>query len=201
MLDHLAQLIGQSGIWGYFLIFLVVLLECQPLFGLFMPGESAVVLAGFLAGQSLLDPFVLIAVVTGAAATGDSIGFELGRRYGKDWLVKWEGKFGVQQTRLGRVEAFFHAHGGKAVFAGHFTHVMRAMMSFVAGTSRMSSWKFLLCNAMGCFVWSICFVLAGYLAGEHWQLVSKWLGRTGEFVLLVIILGGVSIILRQNFRS
>ena len=65
--------VGHLGHWGYLVIFIVVALECQALLGLFMPGESLVLVGGFFAEQRLLDLRVLIFVISSAAVLGDSI--------------------------------------------------------------------------------------------------------------------------------
>lgn len=59
MLDYLINLADDLGHWAYLGIFLVVALECQALLGLVMPGESLVLVGGFIASD-----------VLGAAAAG-----------------------------------------------------------------------------------------------------------------------------------
>ena len=193
MLDHLINFVGHLGHWGYLVIFIVVTLECQALLGLVMPGESLVLVGGFFAEQGLLDPGILIFVISIAAILGDSIGYELGRHLGRGWLLEHVGRFGLRQERLERVDGFFVRHGGKAVFGSHFLHLLRALMPFVAGARRMRYLKFLLFNALGCIVWATVFVLLGYFTGATWHVAAKWIGRVSEIVggalLLAIALG------------
>ncbi|MFH0907821.1 MAG: bifunctional DedA family/phosphatase PAP2 family protein [bacterium] len=193
MLDYLIDLVSRLGHWGYLVIFIVVVLECQAFFGLVMPGESLVMLGGFFAGQGVLDPGVLIFVVSIAAILGDSIGYELGRHFGRGWLLQQGRRFGLRQEHLDRVDGFFVQHGGKAVFGSHFLHVLRALMPFVAGARRMRYLTFLLFNAMGCIAWATVFVLVGYVAGESWRVAAKWIGGASEIIggalLLAIALG------------
>ena len=53
MLDYIVHFVERVGHWGYFVIFFVVMVECQALLGLFMPGESLVLVSGFLAAQEV----------------------------------------------------------------------------------------------------------------------------------------------------
>ncbi|MBE0617216.1 MAG: DedA family protein [Proteobacteria bacterium] len=182
MLDHLIILAGNLGHWGYLVIFIVVALECQALLGLVMPGESLVLVSGFFAERGLLDPGVLIGVVSLAAVLGDSIGYQLGRHLGRGWLLNHGGRFGLRQEHLDRVDGFFVRHGGKAIFSSHFLHLARALMPFVAGARRMSYLKFLPFNSAGCVVWATVFVLLGYFAGESWRVAAQWVGGAGEMV-------------------
>ncbi len=193
MLDYLINFVGDLGHWGYLVIFIVVALECQALLGVVMPGESLVVAGGFFAEQGLLDPGVLIVVISIAAILGDSIGYEFGRHLGRGWLLKHGARFGLRQEHLDHVDSFFVRHGGKAVFGSHFLHLLRALMPFVAGARRMRYPKFLLFNAAGCIVWATVYVLLGYLAGKSWHVAAKWIGRASEIgggaLLLAIALG------------
>ena len=193
MLDHLIHFVSLIGHWGYLVIFLIVMLECQVLLGLVMPGESLVLAGGFLAEQGLFDPGVLIFMISAAAILGDSLGYELGRHLGRGWLIQHGRRFGFRQEYLDRVDRFLEHHGGKAVFASHFMHLMRAMMPFAAGASRMRYWRFLIFNAAGCIVWAATFITIGYFVGTSWQVAAKWVGRASEIMggalLLVIALG------------
>jgi len=195
MLDSLTHFIRLFGSWGYLVVFVIVALECQAILGLFMPGESLVLLGGFLAQQWIFDPAVLVFVIAGAAILGDSIGYELGRRLGLDWLIRSGRRFGLRQESLDRVDRFFARHGGKAVFASHFMHMMRALMPFIAGASRMRYRRFLVFNAAGCIIWATTFVTLGYVLGASWHVAAKWIGRASEIiggaVLLAIVLGWI----------
>jgi len=192
MPDYLINFVGNLGHWGYLVIFLVVALECQALLGLVMPGESLVLVGGFFAGQGVLDPGLLIGVISISAILGDSIGFGLGRQLGRGWLLKHGRRFGLRQEHLDRADGLFAKHGGKAVFGSHFLYLLRPLMPFVAGDRRMRYQKFLLYNAMGCIVWASVFVSLGYVAGESWRMAAQSVGVTGKIVgsglLLVVAL-------------
>ncbi len=193
MLDYLVNFIGQFGYWGYLAIFLVVALECQAVFGLFMPGESLVLVGGFFAEQGVFNLGALISVIALAAILGDSIGFELGRHLGRHWLLQYGVRFGLRQEHLERVDRFFVKHGGKAVFSSHFLHLLRSLMPFVAGSRRMPYRKFLFFNALGCIVWASVFVMLGYVAGKSWRVAAQKIGGAGEILggllLLIVIIG------------
>ena len=188
MLDKLTLFISHLGHWGYLVIFLIVVLECQAFLGLAMPGESLVLIGGFLAKNGLLDLGDLIVVVAVAATLGDSISYELGRHLGSEWLLKHGRRFGFRQERLTRVKNFLDRHGGKAVFTSHFMHVMRALMPFIAGSCRMRYRWFLIFNAAGCVVWAATFGLIGYLVGAGWELVAKRIGLASAIVGGTLIL-------------
>jgi undecaprenyl-diphosphatase len=114
MLDYLIHVAGRLGHSGYLVLILVLMLECRPLLGFVMPGESLVLVRGFLARQGLLDLGDLIVVISVAAILGDSIAYELGRHLGREWLLAHGNRFGLCQ-HLDRVDGFFLHHGGKVI--------------------------------------------------------------------------------------
>lgn len=188
LINHLVSLAAQLGSWGYVIIFFVVMLECQALLGLFIPGESMVLITGFLAGQGVFNLEALVIAIAAGAIAGDSIGYELGRHLGRTWLLRHGARVGASPERVRRVDAFMQRHGGKAVFAGHFMHVLRALMPFTAGTNRMRYWRFLAFNAAGCVLWACVFCGAGFYLGQSWRVFEKWIGRAGIAVGLLVVL-------------
>jgi undecaprenyl-diphosphatase len=191
VLDYLIDLTIRLGHWGYWVIFLGAMLESAAFLGVLVPGESLVLVAGFIAAQGLLDLGDLIWVVAIGATLGDSIGYELGRLLGRPWLLRYGRRVGVKPARLDQVDAFFVRHGGKSVFLGRFVGFARALVPFIAGSSRMSYRLFLPYNALGAVLWSVAVVLLGYLLGASWQLAARWMGRASAILggLLLFILG------------
>jgi len=189
LLDFLIDLIGHHPSWGYAVVFLVATLECSAFLGLIVPGESVVLFAGFFASRGLFDLGDLILLVAAGATLGDSIGYEVGLRLGRPWLLHFGRRVGLRPAHLERAEAFFDRHGGKAILLGRFVGFARVLVPFVAGSSRMPYRRFLPWNALGGFLWSASFALLGYFLGESWGIAERWLGRAS-----VLVLGGLILI-------
>ncbi len=187
------DLASRMGHWGYFVIFVIVLLECQAGLGFFMPGETVVLTGGFLAGQHVFDLDALITTVALAAVAGDSLGYELGRRLRRDWLENHGRRFGVTKPRLDKADAFVRQHGGKGAFFSHFSHYLRPLMPFLAGSQHMRYLRFFTFNAAGCLLWACVVALLGFFFGAQWQLLEKWVGRAGFFAgpFVLLVIGGI----------
>ena len=192
MLDYLTNLVGRLGHWGYLVIFLGATLESAAFLGLIIPGESLVLVAGFFAAQGLLDIGDLIALVALGAIIGDTIGYQMGRRMGRAGLEHFGDRFGLNAARIEKAESFFKQHGGKAVFLGRFVGFARALVPFIAGSSRMPYRKFLAYNVLGASLWAPALLLLGYFLGASWQKAEQWIGRAsailGAIVLFVALL-------------
>ena len=188
-IDYLSDLIGRMGQWAYLLIFVGAALESAAMIGLVVPGEALVLVAGFFAAQGLFDLDALIAVVALGAAVGDSMGYELGRRFGSPALHKYGARVGLNAERIGRVETFFDRWGAASVFLGRFVGFARALVPFLAGTSRMPYRVFLPYNIAGALAWAPAIVLLGYFLGQSWHLVEAWIGRISAILAGVALLG------------
>jgi membrane protein DedA with SNARE-associated domain/membrane-associated phospholipid phosphatase len=182
MLEYLINLAGRLGQWSYLLIFLGATLESAAFLGLVIPGESLVLVAGFFAAQGLLDLDVLIITVAIGAVLGDSIGYEMGRQMGRPALFRYGSRFGLNDTRIEKTDAFFEKHGSKTVFLGRFVGFSRALVPFLAGSSRMPYRKFLPYNAIGAVLWASGITLLGYFLGASWHTAERWIGRASAIV-------------------
>lgn len=189
MLDYFINLVGRLGQWSYLFIFLGATLESAVFLGLLIPGESLVLVAGFLAAQGLLDLDVLISAVAIGAALGDSIGYEMGRWMGRPALLRYGGHVGLTNARIEKADALFARHGSKAVFLGRFFGFARAIVPFLAGSTKMTYRKFLPYNVLGAALWSSAVVLLGFFVGASWHTAERWIGRASA------ILGGILLFL------
>jgi len=199
VLDSLVDFVWRIGSWGYAVVFLGAALESAAFLGLLVPGESLVIVSGMLAAAGLFDLPTLITVTSAGAVVGDSIGYELGRRLGRPWLLRRGARLGFHRDRIEAVDAFFDRHGGKAVLIGRFIGFLRALAPFVAGSSRMPYLRFLAYNVAGAVLWTVACVLLGYFVGAAWPVVEKWVGRTG-LVLGLVVIGVAAWWLRRRHR-
>jgi membrane protein DedA with SNARE-associated domain len=201
MLQHLLDLVARLGHWSYLIIFAAAALECAAFAGLFVPGESLVLASGFLAHEGVLGlEAVMVAAALGAIA-GDNIGYQLGARLGREWLLAHGARIGITEARLARAEAFFGRHGPKAVFFGRFIGFARALVPFVAGASRMRYRRFIPYDALGAILWTIAFVLLGFGLGASWRVAERWIGRGSLFLGLGAVIVGLIVWRRRRGRG
>lgn len=173
--------------------------EAAFFLGFVLPGETAVVLGGVLASQGRVSLPVLVGVAIAAAVAGDSVGYEVGQRFGP--RVLRTRPLAARAAAIERAQAYLRAKGGRAVFLGRFTAFLRAVMPGLAGLSRMPYRRFLLFNAAGGIVWAGGFTLIGYAAGASYQRVEKAAGRASLGVLAVVVVALVGLHLRNRRRE
>ena len=191
-MSGLGGLLDLIGRYGYLAVFFGVMLES---FGVPLPGETVLLLSGALAHQGVLDFGDAIVFGVLGAVVGDQLGYWAGRRGGRAFVLRWGRFVLVTPERLGRAEAFFDRHGGRAVFLARFVSGLRVFGALVAGTSRMPWGRFALYNALGGAVWATAAVSVGYFLWGSISLVEHWVGRASLLLsaalALALLLSGV----------
>jgi len=142
MIERLLDVASFVGNWGYLIVFLAAFLESSAFLGLFVPGESIVVLAGFLTSQGYLKLGNCIAIISIGAVLGGMVAYSLGKSLGRGYFERHKRLLFIKAKHIEKVDAYFQNHGGKTVFLGKFIGFTRAIIPFVAGISGMSYWKF-----------------------------------------------------------
>lgn len=176
---------GLSGPVIYAVVFALVFAEDALFVGFVLPGETAVVLAGVLASQGKVSVYWLALVVVFAAIAGDSVGYEVGNRYGPRILTTRPLR--RHQGRIAKAQDMIRQRGPAAVFLGRFIAFFRAMMPALAGISHMPYRRFLLYNALGGICWGVGFTLLGYFAGNAYAKVEAQVGRALAILIAAIV--------------
>lgn len=194
----LRDLSDRLGTWTYVLVAVLAFLETGAFVGLIAPGETAVILGGVVAAHGDAILAVMLAVAWTAAAAGDLTSFVLGRRLGRRFLLARGPRLGVTPPRLERVERFFDRHGPKAVLAGRFVGLVRAVAPFLAGASAMRPRAFVPWSLLGTAAWSATFVLVGYAFSGSFAAAS---GAITHGALAAAVLVTAVLLVREHRRS
>jgi membrane protein DedA with SNARE-associated domain len=168
-------------------------------FGVPLPGETALIAAGVLAGHThQLSPWLLWPTASAAALAGGIIGYVLGVKGGYRLVRRYGHALRINEPRLKVARYAFDRHGAKIVFVGRFVVVLRTYAAFLAGTSRMRWWRFLPANVAGAVAWAGLWTWVSYEAGNGLRRASG----TIDLVLAgaaVVVLVGVVVFVRSRF--
>jgi len=182
-LDKLLEDVGRTlGVWTYLLVGALCFLESGAFVGLLVPGETAIIVGGMVAGQGHLDLIVLIALVWASAIAGDLFSFMLGRRLGREFLVRHGPRVQITEARIEQVERFYERNGGKAVFLGRFVGLVRAVSPFLAASSGMPLRRFLPYDVLAAGAMGSALCVVGFL---FWRSLDRVLAfvKTGTLAL------------------
>ncbi len=179
-LAGLIQTVGLLGVWT------IVFVESGLLIGFFLPGDSLLFTAGFLAAQGVMDITLLTVGSFIAAVVGDSVGYWIGHRYGRKLFQK-EDSLLFHKDHLKKAEAFYEKHGGKTIILARFMPFIRTFAPVVAGIGQMKYSTFLSYNIIGGLLWAVGLTLAGYYFGNIPIIKNNF-----EKVIFLIIFASVA---------
>ncbi|HET7769576.1 MAG TPA: VTT domain-containing protein [Chloroflexota bacterium] len=205
MLPNLEEIIIT---FGYLAVWAIVFAESGLLVGFFLPGDSLLFTAGFLASQPHLfeahgapgmDIGILAAGAFISAVVGDSVGYSFGSRVGRR-LFQREDSIFFHKKHLLKAEAFYEKHGGKAIVLARFMPIVRTFAPIVAGMGRMSYGRFLFYNVFGGLIWGIGVTVAGFYFGRLLppEEVDKYLLPVIALIIIVSVLPSVIHVWRES---
>lgn len=175
---------------GYIGLFFIVFAESGLFFGFFLPGDSLLFTAGFLASQGYLDIRILVPLMVIGAIGGDSAGFWTGQKLGK-WLLTRRESFFFNKSHLEKAEEFYKKHGGKTLILARFIPAVRTFVPIVAGMAKMDYGQFISYNVVGGLVWAAGMTLAGYFLGKTIPDVDKYLLPIVGVIIVLSVLPGL----------
>ncbi len=168
---------------GYAGLFAIVFAETGLFLGFFLPGDSLLFVAGFLAGQGIFSLPMLIGGLFVSAVLGNLLGYEFGKRVGPK-LFSRDDSFIFKKAHALRAQGFYEKHGAKTIVLARFMPIVRTFAPIVAGIGKMHYPAFVAYNVLGAVLWTSMLVLLGYFLGSVID-VDKYLL---PIVLLIVFL-------------
>ncbi len=185
----------------YLLALLAAFLESTPGIGMLVPGQSVIFVAGFVAAEGVLDPFVAAALVTLVGFAGDVAGYVLGRRrWGVRHAVRLPKRMQPGPRAKARLVRLYAEHGFKAVILSRFQPVGRAFGPYFAGLGCMGAARFLAAEAVASVLAGAGLVGLGYVAGLGFERLSRTLGFAVVGVVSVLLVLLVAFVLRAKHK-
>ncbi len=151
---------------GYGMIFLVLALG---IFGLPLPNDLILAYLGYLIFKGRLHPVPAFAAAFFGSLCGMAFNYALGRSFGL-YIVHRFGRFlHVSEDQISRLHRWFEHSGRLGLVIGYFLPGVRHVTAFIAGTSRMIFWEFILFSSIGGALWSGAFIVLGYALEDGWS--------------------------------
>ncbi|HPP19031.1 MAG TPA: DedA family protein [Candidatus Dojkabacteria bacterium] len=193
IIDWLVNAISTIGYPG---VFISVFLE-----SFFAPIPSEIILpfSGFVASTGKMSLVLVIIIATVAAYLG-SLPFYFIGRWGEKSVINFINKYGkylfIQQKDVDKVFGAFDKYGKGVVFFGRLIPMIRTLISFPAGVAKMQFGRFSMYTLIGSLTWNILLTYAGYQLGDHWSVVSGWIKKYQNVILILIAIALILYIIR-----
>ena len=170
---------------GYIVLGVAVLAEQL---GLPVPSMPVLLAAGAICGLGTLNPGVCILIAMFAALLGDLFWFLLGRRYGSAVLgilcrISLEPDSCVQHT-----ERVYSKYGVWTLVFAKFVPGLSTVMTPLAGRFRLATWRFVLFDGAGAFLWTTTYIAIGWLFRTELERLADSLFRMGKgFAVIAVV--------------
>ncbi len=183
---------------GLLLLAAIVFAESGLLIGFFLPGDSLLFIAGFLAshaGGEVLPPLPVVAgVAFVAAVAGDQVGYLFGKQVGPTLFDRPQSRL-FKPSHVVKAQAFFDKYGAKTIVLARFVPIVRTFAPIVAGVGTMRYRTFVTFNVVGALLWAVGVTTLGYYLGEF-----DWIERNIEVALVLIVVISVVPMLIEILR-
>jgi membrane protein DedA with SNARE-associated domain len=153
MRAHLLALLARDGPWALFTA------QAVGVFGLPIPDELLLMAAGALVRRGDLGaPPTIVAAIAGAAV-GVTVSYVLGRAGGRIL-----GHVPRSGELMDRAQSLLSRWGPWLFVFGYFVPGVRHAIAIAAGSARVDARRFCPYAYLGVAIWSLTFLLIGYLA-------------------------------------
>jgi membrane-associated protein len=155
--------LSEPGVFWPALIVLniIIFTETGLLIGFLLPGDSLLVVVGFVARESEWNLPLLIGSLCVSAIVGDTVGYWIGAKAGPKIFSRPDGRF-FKQSYIQSAKDFYEKHGGKTIIMARFVPIIRTFAPVVAGAAKMQYRTFLMYNIVGGILWVTSMILFGY---------------------------------------
>jgi membrane protein DedA with SNARE-associated domain len=185
MVEWINSLMSNLGYWG-----IGLLMFAENIFPP-IPSELIMPLAGFTVAQGKMNFSVAVLAGTIGTMLGTYAWYYLGRLVNYERLGGWIDRYGkwigVSVKEIDRVNDWFNIHGRNAVFFGRMVPGIRTLISLPAGMNKMSLLTFTIYSLIGTFIWTLALTAAGFLLGENYGSIEKYLAPISKFILFGLI--------------
>ena len=169
---------------GYLGLFAIIFAESGILIGFFLPGDSLLFTAGFLASQGYLAIVPLVILLFIAAVLGDAVGYLFGKKVGPKIFSRPKSLW-FNPAHIEKTKTFFERYGAKTILLSRFLPAVRTFAPIMAGVGGMRYRVFAIYNAIGALAWAGGVTLLGYIFGQTIPNADRYIVPV---VLAIIIL-------------
>jgi membrane-associated protein len=174
--------IGPGGVFASAVLPGILLIVFIGMLFPFLPGDSLLFAGGLLAAGGTLNIWTLVILIPIVAIIGDQIAYSIGRGTGPTLFKEHSRIF--KKRYITESHEFFEKYGPFTIIVARFVPIVRTLVAFVAGGSKMRYPVFLGFDIIGNIGWGVGLTLLGYFLGN----VPFVKNHLEMMILLVVVL-------------
>lgn len=186
--------------WVYVFLFLIIFAETGLIIASFLmpflPGDALIFTIGLLAQEGSLNIYLVIPLLIFAAILGDNLNYYVGKSFG-DYIMNSEKDFFIKKKHLEKAKDFFDKNGKNSIIIARFVPVIRTIVPFLCGSTKVKYSTFLSFSMIGAFLWVGVIGLLGYNLGR-----IQWVKDNLDYMIWgIIILANIPLIKQLLFSK
>ena len=186
--------------WVYVFLFLIIFAETGLIIASFLmpflPGDALIFTIGLLAQEGSLNIYLVIPLLIFAAILGDNLNYYVGKRFG-DYIMNSEKDFFIKKKHLEKAKDFFDKNGKNSIIIARFVPVIRTIVPFLCGSTKVKYSTFLSFSMIGAVLWVGVIGLLGYNLGR-----IQWVKDNLDYMIWgIIILANIPLIKQLLFSK
>ncbi|MDZ4260262.1 MAG: DedA family protein, partial [Candidatus Sungbacteria bacterium] len=143
-------------------------------FGLPIPEEIPLLLAGYLVYLGFLEFWMTVVVLAIGVMLADTVGYLFGRFAGDFLYIRVFGRFKFTRQILEKGKNAFDRYGEKVVLMSRPVAGLRFIVPILAGHFRMGFKKFVAYDAVAAVAWTFLLVTISYYLGTGLTLIADF---------------------------
>ncbi len=172
-------------------------------FGLPIPEDATLLVAGYASSQGFIKlPFLMIVAVLGIL-TGDNLGYWIGRKYNEhvqSLFFKHGHRIFLTPEKVNRIYLLFRKHPDWTIFLSRFVVGLRFIAPLIAGSSGMRWREFFLFNLIGALFVGTLIPLAGWYFGQNLAAISGFVKNFYLAITIIVIAIAVPLVFLYRRR-
>ena len=186
--------------WVYVFLFLIIFAETGLIIASFLmpflPGDALIFTIGLFAQEGSLNIYLVIPLLIFAAILGDNLNYYVGKRFG-DYIMNSEKDFFIKKKHLEKAKDFFDKNGKNSIIIARFVPVIRTIVPFLCGSTKVKYSTFLSFSMIGAVLWVGVIGLLGYNLGK-----IQWVKDNLDYMIWgIIILANIPLIKQLLFSK
>ena len=189
--EFITTVLTTVGLPGLFALMVVESFGLPP-----VPSEIILPFSGFLVAQGTFSLGGSLVAALAGGLVGSFAAYAVGRLWRQRITGFGIGRLRLQPRHLERMDRFFARRGELTVALARLVPVVRAYISYPAGTAKMRPIRFGVYTLLGSIPFTLALVYAGMVLRSNWTAVSSYF-RYVDYLLVATVLFVVAYLLLQ----
>jgi len=152
----LLSIIEKYNNWVYVFLFAIIFAETGLIVASFLmpflPGDALIFTIGLLSQEESLNIWIVIPLLMFAAVLGDNVNYYVGKRFG-DYIMNSDKDRFIKKSHIEKAKDFFDKNGKNSIIIARFVPVVRTIVPFLCGSTKVKYSTFLTFSIIGAFLW------------------------------------------------